>query len=138
MLRNLTRINKPLRITLEQMMRLIEQCDLLDPTKVKPNEVRLRTFGINDGDINTNGIQTTTSNSLYSGILPGKYQFCTRILRVSFCLFKVRFNFEQVNYVLNYEVDMTRENKFVSVQYPTVIFLHYSVFICLFRYLYTV
>lgn len=73
MLRNLTRINKPLRITLEQMMRLIGQCDLLDPTKVKPNEAKLRTLGLNDGDADTNGVQTTTSNSLYSGILPGKY-----------------------------------------------------------------
>lgn len=101
MLRNLTRINKPLRITLEQMMRLIGQCDLLDPTKVKSNEVRLRTLGLNDGDVDTNGIQTTTSNSLYSGILPGKYKFCTRILRVIFCLFKDLSNFKQVKYILN-------------------------------------
>jgi len=72
MLRNLTRINKPLRITLEQMMRLIGQCDLLDPTKVKAGDVRPRTSGTPDGgDADSNGIQTTTSNSLYSGILPG-------------------------------------------------------------------
>lgn len=73
MLKNLTRINKPLRITLDQMMRLIGQCDLLDPTKVKASDVRLRTSGAHDGDADSNGIQTTTSNSLYSGILPGKY-----------------------------------------------------------------
>jgi len=78
MLRNLTRINKPLRITLEQMMRLIGQCDLLDPTRVKANDVRLRTIGAPDGETaDSNGIQTTTSNSLYSGILPG-ILICTR------------------------------------------------------------
>jgi len=71
MLRNLTRINKPLRITLDQMMRLIEQCDLLDPHRVNPDEVKLRTF---DSAADSNGIPPTTktvSNSLYSGILPG-------------------------------------------------------------------
>lgn len=72
MLRNLTRINKPLRITLEQMMRLIGQCDLLDPARVKGNDVRARANGALDGEAaDSNGIQTTTSNSLYSGILPG-------------------------------------------------------------------
>jgi len=72
MLRNLTRINKPLRITLEQMMRLIGQCDLLDPARVQADDVRLRTAGAPDGDAaDSNGIPTTTSNSLYSGILPG-------------------------------------------------------------------
>lgn len=72
MLRNLTRINKPLRITLEQMMRLIGQCDLLDPHQVNANDLRQSTFGANsgNGETETNGVPST-SNSLYSGILPG-------------------------------------------------------------------
>jgi len=76
MLRNLTRINKPLRITLDQMMRLIGQCDLLDPSKVKADDVRVRTLGATDGEADSNGIPTSTPNSLYSGILPGEYTFC--------------------------------------------------------------
>lgn len=80
MLRNLTRINKPLRITLEQMMRLITQCDLLDPHQVNLNELRLRTL---DGAADSNGISPTvsTSNSLYSGILPGKTRL-DRLIRL--------------------------------------------------------
>lgn len=71
MLKDLMRVNKPLRITLEQMMKLIDQCDLLDPHQVNPEEVRLRSIGLSDGETDTNGIQTTTASSLYSGILPG-------------------------------------------------------------------
>lgn len=72
MLKNLTRINKPLRITLDQMMKLIGQCDLLDPHQVNPEEVKLLARGVNGGEeMNSNGVPTTTSSSLYSGILPG-------------------------------------------------------------------
>lgn len=72
MLKNLTRINKPLRITLDQMMKLIGQCDLLDPHQVNPEEVKLHARGVTSGDeMNSNGVPTTTSSSLYSGILPG-------------------------------------------------------------------
>jgi len=72
MLKNLTRINKPLRITLDQMMKLIGQCDLLDPHQVNPEEVKLHARGVNGGEVmNSNGVSTTTSSSLYSGILPG-------------------------------------------------------------------
>lgn len=76
MLKNLTRINKPLRITLDQMMKLIGQCDLLDPHQVNPEEVRLHARGVDGGkEMNSNGVQTTTSSSLYSGILPGSFYF---------------------------------------------------------------
>lgn len=70
MLIGLTRINKPLRITLDQMMRLIAQCDLLDPHQVDANAVMLRTL---DGDTESIGTLHTTAapNSFYSGILPG-------------------------------------------------------------------
>ncbi|XP_025415862.1 uncharacterized protein LOC112687397 isoform X3 [Sipha flava] len=71
MLKNLTRINKPLPINLSQMMNLISQCDLLDPHQVNPEEIKLRSIGSSGGETDSNGIQTTTSNSLYSGILPG-------------------------------------------------------------------
>lgn len=54
-------------------MNLISQCDLLDPHQVNPEEVRLRSIGSSGGETDPNGIQTTTPNSLYSGILPGKY-----------------------------------------------------------------
>ncbi|VVC44188.1 Phospholipase A2 domain,Phospholipase A2, histidine active site [Cinara cedri] len=71
MLKNLTKINKPLRITLDQMMRLMGQCDLLDPSQVDANEVRLRTLGASDNQTDSNGDRKTTASSLYSGILPG-------------------------------------------------------------------
>lgn len=71
LLRNLTRINKPLRITLEQMMRLIAQCDLLDPNQVNADDVKIRGFGSTNDETDSNGNPTTPSNSLYSGILPG-------------------------------------------------------------------
>jgi len=86
MLKNLTRINKPLRITLDQMMKLIAQCDLLDPHQVNPEEAKLHARGVNGGEeMNSNGgVQTTTSSSLYSGILPGAlFLFHERIFEYS-------------------------------------------------------
>jgi len=85
MLKNLTRINKPLRITLDQMMKLIGQCDLLDPHQVNPEEVKLHARGVNGGadqNTNSNGVQTTTSSSLYSGILPGVLVMFQKIINV--------------------------------------------------------
>lgn len=84
MLKNLTRINKPLRITLDQMMKLIGQCDLLDPHQVNPEQVRLHARGVGGGDeMVSNGVQTTTSSSLYSGILPGVFSaFLTAVQRI--------------------------------------------------------
>jgi len=57
-------------------MKLIGQCDLLDPHQVNPEEVRLHARGVNGGkETNSNAAQTTTSSSLYSGILPGALHF---------------------------------------------------------------
>lgn len=95
MLIGLARINKPLRITLDQMMRLIAQCDLLDPHQVDANALMSRTL---DGDTESNGIpptSTAATNSIYSGILPGKTLYVLNTRRDSFprSLFSRVFSF---------------------------------------------
>ncbi|XP_050532899.1 uncharacterized protein LOC126900908 [Daktulosphaira vitifoliae] len=68
-LKNLTKINKPLRITLQQMLNLMEQCDLLEPnTDINKSILKTRSPGEN---VDTTKVETSTQSSLYSGILPG-------------------------------------------------------------------
>ncbi|XP_050429523.1 uncharacterized protein LOC126838827 [Adelges cooleyi] len=70
LLKNLTRINKPLRINLQQMMNLMEQCDLLDPvldTNIINANLRISDATPDQGSENS---ESTTQSSIFFGIFP--------------------------------------------------------------------
>lgn len=73
LLKDLTKINRPLEIKFDEMLKLMNQCDIVD--KQNKRRIESRSVDVEDdgGKLFSNRQFKSNPFSLFSGIVPGKF-----------------------------------------------------------------